>query len=105
MQTTPLAPIGATSIALPLTFAELLDLDEPVREVAATLRSAFEEPNERDWACYPCRLGEARDFAETWRARGHRVIVEPIRDHRRRVWVKDAPEPIELAIEAVGDDL
>jgi hypothetical protein len=35
MQTTPPAPQGATSFALPITFAELLDLDEQAREIAA----------------------------------------------------------------------
>jgi hypothetical protein len=47
MQTTPLAPIGATSIALPLTFAELLDLDEQARAVAA---------------CTPWSVEDARDI-------------------------------------------
>jgi len=35
VQTTPDAPIGATSFTLPLTFAELLDLDEQARAIAA----------------------------------------------------------------------
>jgi hypothetical protein len=34
MQTTAPAPSRATPIALPLTFAELLDLNEPARAVA-----------------------------------------------------------------------
>jgi hypothetical protein len=58
---------------------------------------ALPEPNEDEWTCYPCRQGEVRDLAETWRAKGHRVIVEPVRDHRRRVWVKDSPEPADGA--------
>jgi hypothetical protein len=43
MQNTPKSPTGATSIALPLTFAELLDLDEQARAVAACTSLKFED--------------------------------------------------------------
>jgi hypothetical protein len=46
MQTTPPAPQGATSFALPITFAELLDLDEQARAVAAALRSSVEDAHD-----------------------------------------------------------
>lgn len=76
MQITPAAPIGATSFALPLTFAELLDLDEQAREVAAALRLSVEDAREtlrarilympdRPWTEILARRDETRAFLDS----------------------------------------
>ena len=54
--------------------------------------------NEDEWTCYPCRLGEVEDLATMWREKGHRVIIEPVENNRRRVWIKDEPDSNEAAV-------
>jgi hypothetical protein len=46
MHTTAPTPQGATTFALPLTFAELLDLDEQAREISACTPWTVEEAAE-----------------------------------------------------------